>query len=392
MKERIFYLYRHINLTSGQPFYIGVGEVIQEKKTHEARYRRAFEKTARQRNEYWIELVKSIEYRVEILLHSPSECYIYQKEIEFIDFYGREILGEGPLVNIARGGKGVSGAGKRRTGERTLVFTYDNQGRFFKKFETYRSCAKYFNVTPDTVSRQVKGRGFNMSMKGHIFLGDYFGEFFFDFEKYFEKIVRPGECNKKGISYLDAEMILIKHFDSLKEGAEYYDIGRDAVQSYSDNGRPDSLGNYWRKDGETRVFHEHDIMGNYRHGGPPYEPVYAYKIDTGEFFGQYGSIHEAARETNCPRGNISCIMKGKGDSRTVNGLTFFPEHQGDNVGKVRFGKTKRVGRFEKGVLVEEFNSAIEAGEKFGLNPKSIRGYCGNHKRSGSLTAKWRFLN
>lgn len=393
MNKKIYYLYRHVDLTRRVPFYIGVGTVYQNKKTYKRIYDRAFQDKPRQRNRYWIDLVKTTDYKVEILLHSESEDYIYEKEIEFISLYGRAALNEGTLVNISKGGRGGQwGSGITKSGTRSIVFTYNRQGKFFKKFETYKDCARHFGATIGMISDQVGGRGTNMSYKGHLFFTEDHGEFFWDYERYFEVIIRPGDSSKRGVSYLDSDMNLIKHFESQLEGALFYGISRYLVQDNSDCGRPDSKGNYWRKDGETREFHEFDVMGCRRRGGPPEEPVYVYKIDTGEFLKKYDSTHEASRETNCSRPNISLIMRKKSNLRTVHGLTFFSEYQGENVGKVRFGKTKRVGKFDKGVLIEEFESAIEAGEKYNLSPKSIRGYCGNQKRSGSLTAKWRFLD
>jgi len=90
------YLYRHIRLDKNIPFYIGIGK-------SELNYNRAYEKN--QRNQYWNNIVKSIDYKVEIMLDDLSWEEACAKEIEFIKFYGKNTK-NGYLCNIADGGNG----------------------------------------------------------------------------------------------------------------------------------------------------------------------------------------------------------------------------------------------------------------------------------------------
>jgi group I intron endonuclease len=89
------YVYRHIRLDTGQPFYIGMGK--------DPDFKRAYSK--RNRNNYWHNIVKSAGYRVEILLDNLFFEEACDKEKEFIALYGRGSTGL--LCNITEGGMGL---------------------------------------------------------------------------------------------------------------------------------------------------------------------------------------------------------------------------------------------------------------------------------------------
>lgn len=91
------YVYRHIRLDKNQPFYIGIG------KCDNYNYRRAYSKN--DRNDHWVHIVSKTEYEIEILLDDLSREEAIQKEIEFINLYGKSIDG-GILCNISDGGLG----------------------------------------------------------------------------------------------------------------------------------------------------------------------------------------------------------------------------------------------------------------------------------------------
>jgi len=103
------YLYRHIRLDTGQPFYIGIGTKRESRPyyTHSAEYPRAHSKSGR--TEYWKRVVSKAGYEVEILFESDDYDFIKQKEIEFIALYGRRDTGKGILCNLTDGGDGVLG-------------------------------------------------------------------------------------------------------------------------------------------------------------------------------------------------------------------------------------------------------------------------------------------
>lgn len=101
----MYYIYRHIRLDSNEPFYIGKGK----HKTRNGKmypcdeYYRAYCKN--NRNIFWRNIVSKTDYRVEIIFESDVEDIINEKEIEFINLYGRRDLGKGTLCNLTNGGE-----------------------------------------------------------------------------------------------------------------------------------------------------------------------------------------------------------------------------------------------------------------------------------------------
>lgn len=104
------YLYRHIRLDKNEPFYIGIGS--------DATYKRANSKFGR--NRFWHNIVNKTNYEVEILLDNISWDYALNKEIEFIELYGRRIDG-GILSNLTKGGDGVLGFKNPKLSERNKI-------------------------------------------------------------------------------------------------------------------------------------------------------------------------------------------------------------------------------------------------------------------------------
>lgn len=95
------YVYRHIRLDNGNPFYIGIG------KDDSGKYSRAFSKD--QRNGHWFNIVKKYGYEVEIMIDDISYDFAKIKEKEFILLYGRVNNNTGILCNKTDGGEGTCG-------------------------------------------------------------------------------------------------------------------------------------------------------------------------------------------------------------------------------------------------------------------------------------------
>ncbi len=114
------YLYRHIRLDTGQPFYIGIGKKRSDIKFTKIRaeYRRAYDKG--RRSDIWKNIVGKTNYKVEILLESDDYEFIKQKEIEFITLYGRRDIDTGVLCNLSPGGDINPNQGK--TGEKSAHY------------------------------------------------------------------------------------------------------------------------------------------------------------------------------------------------------------------------------------------------------------------------------
>jgi len=90
------YLYRHVRLDKNEPFYIGIGSDNNYERSNSHKYR----------NRYWENIVAQTLYEVEILLDNLTWDEACNKEIEFINLYGRADLNKGPLVNMTDGGEG----------------------------------------------------------------------------------------------------------------------------------------------------------------------------------------------------------------------------------------------------------------------------------------------
>jgi hypothetical protein len=112
------YVYRHIRLDKNEPFYIGIG--------NDEDYKRS--KIKANRSIYWKNISNKTIYEVEILLDNLTWEQACQKEIEFILLYGIKDLSTGTLVNMTAGGEGTPGIkrseeyisklSKRQTGEK----------------------------------------------------------------------------------------------------------------------------------------------------------------------------------------------------------------------------------------------------------------------------------
>jgi len=90
------YIYQHIRLDKNSIFYIGVG-------TKDDQYKRAY--SNKNRNQYWNNIVKLTDYKVEIVEDKLSFNEAFEKEIIYINKYKRFFEG-GILCNIANGGNG----------------------------------------------------------------------------------------------------------------------------------------------------------------------------------------------------------------------------------------------------------------------------------------------
>jgi hypothetical protein len=83
-----YYLYRHIRLDTGEPFYIGIGtkknvKTIYKKVSGE--YSRSYSKS--DRTDFWKNITNKTKYEIEILLESDDYEFIQQKEIISIDHH-----------------------------------------------------------------------------------------------------------------------------------------------------------------------------------------------------------------------------------------------------------------------------------------------------------------
>lgn len=90
------YVYLHIKLTNGEPFYVGKGKD-----------NRAFDK--RQRSKWWNNIVNKYGYDIIFIEKGLTNDEAIEREIYWIDRIGRKDKNKGPLVNMTDGGEGFRG-------------------------------------------------------------------------------------------------------------------------------------------------------------------------------------------------------------------------------------------------------------------------------------------
>jgi len=180
------YVYRHIRLDKNEPFYIGIGSDMTNKRANE----RA------RRSELWKKIVAKSDYEIEILFDDITYDEAKLKEIEFIKLYGRIDLNNGTLANLTDGGDGminpsqesrlkmsrihkgrknsdalmellINRKGKKNpafgiTGARCKNFKgfieVSKDGVYLGKYEGIRHCAESFGVAATKVSAVINGR------------------------------------------------------------------------------------------------------------------------------------------------------------------------------------------------------------------------------------------
>ncbi len=128
--ERRWYIYRHLRVDNGNPFYIGKGCFRKNRRTS---FERAF--ATNNRNPFWKHTVSNAGgFDVEIMMHDLTEKEANNKEVEFIKLYGRSNKSGGTLCNLTDGGDGWKGVilseeECRRRSERVRGEKHPNWGK-----------------------------------------------------------------------------------------------------------------------------------------------------------------------------------------------------------------------------------------------------------------------
>lgn len=104
VKDRIYYIYRHLRNDTGTPFYIGRGRIREEATTNKSYYDRAYD--ANKRTSSWKSIANVSGFTVEILRDELNIEEANSIEKEFVNLYGRSEFG-GMLCNRQGGGSGA---------------------------------------------------------------------------------------------------------------------------------------------------------------------------------------------------------------------------------------------------------------------------------------------
>ena len=99
-------VYRHIRLDLNVPFYIGIAK--NTNRPSNKRYR----------SNLWKYVANKTSYDIEILLDHLTKEQAIEKEIEFINLYGRVDLKTGTLCNMTSGGEGTGSLNPELESER----------------------------------------------------------------------------------------------------------------------------------------------------------------------------------------------------------------------------------------------------------------------------------
>lgn len=214
------YLYRHIRIDTGIPFYVGIGTKIGRCKTCKCDYSRAFSKYSR--TSCWKNIINITDYKVEILLESDNYEFIKQKEIEFIVLHGRRDLEKGTLVNMTDGGDGMLGATGRSNGMSLKVFVYNYSGNFICHYDSILLAEKDLNISRVSISTCIKNNK-HQNLK-YMFFGEFKGEKITPQKKFFRNY-----HSKKDITVLHLNGEIFKTFESVTEASTFFKTGRDTI-------------------------------------------------------------------------------------------------------------------------------------------------------------------
>lgn len=142
-----YYLYRHIRLDTGKPFYIGIGTKVDYSRPYSRSY------SIKDRNNFWKNIVNKTTYEIEIILESNDYEFVKQKEIEFITLYGRKDLKKGTLCNMTDGGDGITGKYKNQP-----IYIYNKKGKYISKCLSLHEAFLLTNVTKTKIISICKKR------------------------------------------------------------------------------------------------------------------------------------------------------------------------------------------------------------------------------------------
>lgn len=186
-----YYLYRHIRIDKNEPFYIGIGTKTNADIKY-GTYTRA--NAIKKRNSIWTNIKNKSKYKIEILFESNNYEFIKQKEIEFINCYGRINLKTGTLANMTDGGEGTTNI---------IVSKYSRKLR--SNFQKGRKKSKE-SIIKQIVTRKTNGFKLSDDAKRKITIS-----------------------KSKSVLQFSLEGILIKEWNTVVEASESLNIPKSSI-------------------------------------------------------------------------------------------------------------------------------------------------------------------
>lgn len=142
IKNLRFYIYIHYT-KDNIPFYVGKGQKV-----------RCLD--SKNRSNWWYSIVEKYGYYVVIKEINLNEEECFEREVFWINYYGRKDLKQGTLVNLTNGGEGVSGRiySKEEKEKKSKFFrenlellqSYGKRGKFFGEILTGKNNPNYGNI------------------------------------------------------------------------------------------------------------------------------------------------------------------------------------------------------------------------------------------------------
>jgi hypothetical protein len=192
MIKNKYFVYKHTRQDTNEVFYIGIGT-----KRSNSNYARAYSKLLR--NQWWLNIVNKTGYSVEILEESDDRNFIFDKEKEYIKFYGRRDLELGTLCNLTDGGEGAINT--KVSQETRLKHSKRSKGN------NYRLGVKHSEETKLLMSLQRKGvkrKPFNEESKLNCRNGQLGSKKSQEtINKHIERSKIPTNCNRKPCKLID---------------------------------------------------------------------------------------------------------------------------------------------------------------------------------------------
>lgn len=244
MKEKIYYVYRHVRLDTNEVFYVGKGTVNQKLGNLKTFYSRAFYKGCK-RNSFWKSVVNKTPYSVEVLFQSIDEELVFKKEIEFIKLYGRRDLCQGTLVNFNNGGRDgrnkiIQEYSKIKMRKNAWIkgkfgslhpfskklFVYKIDGTFYKEYPCMSAIEKDLKISDGSICSCLSGKC--QQSKGFVFKRIYEGD------KISISIKPSLACDP--VLVFDLQMNLIREFPSINRAAIDLGTTKYYIAKYLDKG------------------------------------------------------------------------------------------------------------------------------------------------------------